>query len=73
MTRHPSFFKIILQKEEYQELFDVMVKVEANEITTVYFQLVPLNLTTEDLEILDCKHEQESKSSTGKILPIFRN
>ena len=61
LTNQPSFYKIILQREGYQELFDAMVKVEANEITTVDFQLVPLNLTPDDLEILTHKHEQEKQ------------
>jgi len=61
LTNHPDFFKIIFQKEGYQELFDAMVKVEANEITRVDLQLVPFNLTPEDLEILDHKHEEEKQ------------
>jgi len=61
LTSHPNFFKIILQKEGYQELFDAIVEVEANETTKVDFQLIPLNLTPEDLEVLNRNHEQEKQ------------
>lgn len=61
LTSDLNFFLVVVKKEGYQESFDTMVKVEANKMTMIDFELIPLNLTTKDLEILGYKHEYEKK------------
>lgn len=61
-----KYFKVIVHAEGYEELQNVMVRVEPLKRCVVNFQLIKVELTPQEVEILDQKHELQKMNLLEK-------
>jgi len=59
LGNEPTCFMVTARADGYQELWNVLVPVRANQSSRVDFPLIKVDLTPQELEILDQKHERE--------------
>ncbi|HEX6188376.1 MAG TPA: peptidoglycan DD-metalloendopeptidase family protein [Pyrinomonadaceae bacterium] len=54
-----GYFLVVARVEGYREMWNVLVQVKPNEVTSIRFEMVKNNLTTEESEIINEKHERQ--------------
>lgn len=66
LNEDTNYFKVIVHTEGYQELQNMMVKVEPLKRSVVNFQLIKIEPTPQETEILDQKHELQKMNLLEK-------
>ncbi|TVM02905.1 MAG: hypothetical protein CV087_07830, partial [Candidatus Brocadia sp. WS118] len=66
LDKDTNYFKVIAHAEGYQKLQNVMVRVESLKRSIVDFQLIKDELTPQEVEILDQKHELQKMNILEK-------